>query len=86
MARSFQELASANIFEMTDNEIKALIVECHAARRGYLQTVSPNVSTLSQQLEFAQHELISRQSTKLARLSLVISTVAIAASALSFVA
>ncbi|MFU7528760.1 hypothetical protein [Qipengyuania sp. ASV99] len=70
---------------MSDKEIKALVVECQDTLKGYLNSVGPNVNSLSQQLEFAQHELTSRQSTRLARLSLVISTIAIAASALSFI-
>ena len=81
MARTFQDLASANVFDLSDKEIKSLIIECHEARKGYLQTVNPNVTSLTQQLELAQHELSTRQSTRLARLSLFISTIAIVASA-----
>ena len=85
MAKSFQDLASANIFDLSDAEIKALIIQCHEARKGYLQTVNPNVNSLTQQLELAQHELSARQSQRLARLSLVISTFAIVASAIGVI-
>jgi hypothetical protein len=84
--RTFQELASANVFDLKDSEIRSLIAECQAARFNYLQSVSPNVNSLTQQLELAQHELSARQSTRMARLSLLLSTIAIVASAASFIA
>lgn len=82
---TFHDLASANVFEMSDAEIKELIRKCQHYRAGQLNAVTPNVNSLNQQIELAQRELSARQSTRLATLSLIISTIAIVASALSVI-
>jgi hypothetical protein len=77
MTRTFHELASANVAEMSDDEIKSLIAECHETRRNFLGSVGPNVNSLTQQLEFARLELSARQSDRVAKRSIQIAILAI---------
>ena len=72
-----RELINADIFEMTDAEIKSLISELILARERAMNSVTPSVNLLNQQIEFAQHQLSARSSDKLAKISIFTSTIAV---------
>lgn len=78
MTRTFQELASADVAQMTNEEIKSLLAECHETRRNFLGSVGPNVNSLTQQIEFARLELSARQSDRTAKRSIWLAILAIA--------
>tara|TARA_B100000989_G_scaffold240047_1_gene186936 strand:+ start:312 stop:590 length:279 start_codon:yes stop_codon:yes gene_type:complete len=73
----YASLASSNVFELSDRELKTLIVRLHETRSNFLGSVTPSVSQMNQQIELAQHELSSRETRRLARLSIGISVLAI---------
>ena len=76
-SRGDQDLAGCNVFNLSDKELKGLILELHQNRARFLNSTVPSVAQMNQQIELAQHELASRETKKLAKLSIAVSLIAI---------
>jgi hypothetical protein len=77
----YQDLVRTNVFELRDGDLKSHIQNLMTTKDSLLSSVVPSVNQLDQQIELAQHELSSRSASKLAKWSLLVSTLAIVVAA-----
>lgn len=73
----WKDLLIYDVFSAKDKDLRAHIIDLQKERESLLNVTQPSLNQIIQQIELAQHELSSRSTTRLSKLSIGISLLAI---------